>query len=752
MSGSDGSNKFTQAQQNSLQGRDLGSFAKGKDLPFISLSGDEGHSTHDAGLSDSQASGLASFFAAKLKTKAAYDNHTGGATDWSTSNGVWARAEQAKLSSFGQAYTNAVNSTPKPQPSLNKSLAHLEANTPQRATVIKAEQVLNNGSNQAKEAAQVRNGATNGLNNSNQNTPSALIKNALVRSMGQNSNHANVIKPNHALAENASNAFATSNLDRYDQASLSGTKTKSNTVSLESLGPLVSLNARLLQEFYYLNFSRYDAVIADMQLNGLHVPLVVVNPNYGVLLIHLCSESYDELIRNPQLIHNKKKHFLYVRDQFVKHFAEPNNEFSFQDLKHVTYVLQCYEKLSAQEVVKLFPAQSILNSPNHSNPSKVFTRWPVSGMVQRVHAHLDRLLVDPNVAGNDSSRHNIKWMCKASQIPFYLANAPTEASLFESLAIPPLDRAHKEVGIIINQRAHLRGQFSKFARPSVEQVLRPRNTTVEFEGQVKTNQNAAITIDAQVKRQQGATVVGAQQRVLANRSYNGNANANVSANAQVQGVKAQRPNSTASMQRPATANKANATANNAMANNMAGSNRMVNQSAMSAKANPRAGVGVQPNGLPPRAMPNGNRMPTGANNGMQMQANMQARAAAAAASATQNATANRGRPINGANSVNSAVANKQAPMQMGNRVVAGQTRNNQQGVGLGVGVSSAGANGNAKKAHNIVNAERVLQQGQKAAQLLKSAPQKLSQGTRVLEQKINAHANPMVMVGSFDFE
>ena len=749
MSGSDGSKKFTQAQQNSLQGRDLGSFAKGKDLPFVSLSGDEGHSTHDAGLSDSQASGLASFFAAKLKTKAAYDT-TGGATDWSTSNGVWARAEQAKLSSFGQAYTNAVKSTPEPQPSINKSLAHLEANTPQRATVIKAEQVLNNGSNQAKEAAQVRNGATNGLNNSNQNSPSALIKNALVRSMGQNSNHANVIKPNHVLAENASNAFATSNLDRYDQASLSGAKTKSNTVSLESLGPLVSLNARLLQEFYYLNFSRYDAVIADMQLNGLHVPLVVVNPNYGVLLIHLCSESYDELIRNPQLIHNNKKHFLHVRDQFVKHFAEPNNEFSLQDLKHVTYVLQCYEKLSAQEVVKLFPAQSILNSPNHSNPSKVFTRWPVSGMVQRVHAHLDRLLVDPNAASNDSSRHNIKWMCKASQIPFYLANAPTEASLFESLAIPPLDRAHKEVGIIINQRAHLRGQFSKFARPSVEQVLRPRNTTVEFEGQVKTNQNAAITIDAQVKRQQGATVVGAQQRAPANRSYN--ANANASANAQGQSIKAQRPNGTAAMPRPVTANKA--TANNAMANNMAGANRMVNQPVMSAKANPRAVAGVQPNAMPPRAMPNGNRMPTGANNGMQMQANMQARAVAASA---QNASANRGLPINGANS---AVANKQAQMQMGNRTVAGQSRNNQQGVGLGAGVGvtsasasgSVSANGNAKKAHNIVNAERVIQQGQKAAQLLKSAPQKLSQGTRVLEQKINAHANPMVMVGSFDFE
>lgn len=747
MSGSDGSKKFTQAQQNSLQGRDLGSFAKGKDLPFVSLSGDEGHSTHDAGLSDSQASGLASFFAAKLKTKAAYDT-TGGATDWSTSNGVWARAEQAKLSSFGQVYTNAVKSTPEPQPSINKSLAHLEANTPQRATVIKAEQVLNNGSNQAKEAAQVRNGATNGLNNRNQNSPSALIKNALVRSMVQNSNHANVIKPNHVLAENASNAFATSNLDRYDQASLSGAKTKSNTVSLESLGPLVSLNARLLQEFYYLNFSRYDAVIADMQLNGLHVPLVVVNPNYGVLLIHLCSESYDELIRNPQLIHNNKKHFLHVRDQFVKHFAEPNNEFSLQDLKHVTYVLQCYEKLSAQEVVKLFPAQSILNSPNHSNPSKVFTRWPVSGMVQRVHAHLDRLLVDPNASSNESSRHNIKWMCKASQIPFYLANTPTEASLFESLAIPPLDRAHKEVGIIINQRAHLRGQFSKFARPSVEQVLRPRNTTVEFEGQVKTNPNAAITIDAQVKRQQGATVVGAQQRAPANRSYNANANASV--NAQGQSIKAQRPNGSAAMPRPATANKATATANNAMANNMAGANRMVNQAAMSAKANPRAGAGVQSNGMPLRAMPNGNRMPTGANNGMQMQANMQARAVAAAA---QNASANRGRPINGANGV---VANKQAAMQMGNRAVAAQTRNNQQGVGIGVGVgvtsASGSANGNAKKAHNIVNAERVLQQGQKAAQLLKSAPQKLSQGTRVLEQKINAHANPMVMVGSFDFE
>ena len=236
-----------------------------------------------------------------------------------------------------------------------------------------------------------------------------------------------------------------------------------------------------------------------------------------------------------------------------------------------------------------------------------------------------------------------------------------------------------------------------------------------------------------------------QQRAPANRSYN--ANANASANVQGQGIKAQRPNGSAAMPRPVTANKATT---NAMANNMAGANRMVNQAAMSAKANPRAGAGVQPNSMPPRAMPNGNRVPTGANNGMQMQANMQARAVAAAA---QNANANRGRPINGANGV---VANKQAAMQMGNRAVAGQSRNNQQGVGIGVGVGvtsgSVSANGNDKKAHNIVNAERVIQQGQKAAQLLKSAPQKLSQGTRVLEQKINAHANPMVMVGSFDFE
>ena len=123
------------------------------------------------------------------------------------------------------------------------------------------------------------------------------------------------------------------------------------------------------------------------------------------------------------------------------------------------------------------------------------------------------------------------------------------------------------------------------------------------------------------------------------------------------------------------------------------------------------------------AMPNGNRMPTTANNGMQMQANMQARAVAAAA---QNANANRGRPINGANSV---VANKQAAMQMGNRTVAGQSRNNQQGVGLGagVGVTSAGsvsANGNAKKAHNIVNAERAIVTRSKKLRSCLGAPHK----------------------------
>lgn len=704
MSGSDMGKKFTQAQQNSLQARALGSFAKGKDLPFVSLSEDQGHSAHDAGLSDSQASGLASFFAAKLKTKAAYDAHAGGATDWSTSNGVWARAEQAKLSSFAQAYTGAVASAPEPQQNVNQPPTHLEANTPQRATVIKAEQA--------------RSETNKSINGSNQSSPSALIKNALVRSMGQNSNHANVIKPNNALAENASNVFATSNLDRYEQSSLSGSKTKNDTISLESLGPLVSLNARILQEFYYLKFSRYDAVIADMQLNGLHVPLVVVNPKFGVLLIHLCSESYDELIRNPQLIHNNKKHFLHVRDQFVKHFAEPNNEFSMQDLKHVTYVLQCYEKLNAQEVVKLFPAQSILNSPNSSNTSKVFTRWPVSGMMQRVHAHLDRFLVSPNA---DQSRHNIKWMCKASQIPFYMANAPTEPSLFESLGIPPLDRAHKEVSIIINQRAHLRGQFSKFARPSVEQVLRPRNITVEFDGQVKAKNNTAITVDPQIKRQQGEAVVAPQQRATPNRTNP----------ASMQGTKPQPQNSTVAMQRPA--NKP--IANHAMNNNVAGARRSVNPSVVSSNTNPRPSAGAQSVATPSRAMPTGNRMPITANNGTHKQSRT---------NAPQSAVANRGRPVN---SANGNIQNKQASMPMPNRGVGVNPRNNQQGVA----VASSNSN-NIKKQHNIVNAERVLQQGQKAAQMLKNAPQKISQRTKVLEQKINAHTNPMVMVGSFDFE
>ena len=118
---------------------------------------------------------------------------------------------------------------------------------------------------------------------------------------------------------------------------------------MEWLGPLVSLDAHFAQEFYYLNFSRYDAVIADMQLNGLHVPLVVVNPNYGVLLIHLCSESYDELIRNPQLIHNNKKHFLHVETNLLSILPSQTMSSFRQNLKHVTYVLQCYEKLSAQE-------------------------------------------------------------------------------------------------------------------------------------------------------------------------------------------------------------------------------------------------------------------------------------------------------------------------------------------------------------------------------------------------------------------
>lgn len=440
MTRSDASQKFTQAQQNSLHGRILSSFAKGSGPGYVSLQEEDHNLSLENSLGESQASGLAKFFAANLKANLA---------------------------------------SPPP----NATAPTVKAPTPQRGTITKANPVLSSV------------------------TPNSNP--VLVRS--QLNSKANVIKAQQAQSQELTSAFAPHSLDHFAKDSLSQiSKTEQNNVSLESLGPLVSLHARLLQEYYYLNFTRYDAVISDMHLNGQHLPLVLVNPHYGVLIVQLCSESFEQLVKNPQLIHNHKKHSLQLREQFVKHFAEPHNEFSYQDLKHVTYVLQCYEKLSAQEVVKLFPAHSILGAKGQINKSNVFTRWPVAGMVQRLHAHIERNFADPN-AGN-KIQPAMKWLCHAAQVAFYLHHEVGQVSLFNSLEIPVLDRAQKEIMAIIKHRAQLRGQYSKFARPEAQLVLHPRQVNVELVGNTKPKEKNSITINHNSRSNNPGVVV--TRRVL----------------------------------------------------------------------------------------------------------------------------------------------------------------------------------------------------------------------------------------------
>lgn len=65
---------------------------------------------------------------------------------------------------------------------------------------------------------------------------------------------------------------------------------------------------------------------------------------------------------------------------------------------------------------------------------------------------------------------------------------------------------------------------------------------------------------------------------------------------------------------------------------------------------------------------------------------------------------------------------------------------------------TVGAN---RRAIPRMHTERALEQAHKAAQILKRAPQSISQSTRKIEQQIAAHAaasNPMMMVGTLEFD
>lgn len=246
------------------------------------------------------------------------------------------------------------------------------------------------------------------------------------------------------------------------------------TVSLESLGPLISLKARMLEEYFCHNITGNDALIVDMQLNGQHLPVVIVNPEYGVLILELYYHGAEELQRNSQLVHQHKKHCMQLREQFARTYSERGNEFSREDMKQVTYVLQCYENLNAQEVSRIFPSQSIQTSRAGGNTSSIFTRWPPSGLTQRLHGYMDQHFINVWNAKKPGD-HMTTWLSGAQNVPFFLARAPRENSLFESLGLPPLDRAQREISVLLNQRRALSGQFCKFSRPMPEHVIRARN-------------------------------------------------------------------------------------------------------------------------------------------------------------------------------------------------------------------------------------------------------------------------------------
>ena len=79
---------------------------------------------------------------------------------------------------------------------------------------------------------------------------------------------------------------------------------------------LISYKATMLFEFYRDWFLPQDAVACDVRVSLEQVPLVVANPNRGVLLFDLCELTAEELVRNIQVLFSMASNLDRLRQNY----------------------------------------------------------------------------------------------------------------------------------------------------------------------------------------------------------------------------------------------------------------------------------------------------------------------------------------------------------------------------------------------------------------------------------------------------
>lgn len=287
-------------------------------------------------------------------------------------------------------------------------------------------------------------------------------------------------------------------------------------------GSLVSLPARLLHEFYAPSFGRGDVVFHDLWLNGQHLPLVVANARRGVIIVLLCSETYNELRANPQLVHQRKQYCVQLRQHFARSFCEPGNIYSYRDLLQYVHVVQCYLYVNERNVHAIFPP-STLKTYVVEGEASIHIRWPKQELLRTTCEYLERNFTHESIfvggemgligspersalslfnpgQGGLGGRHGLKWLAQDQRVPYLIDERHERAllkgddvsyqlwgleqlehrpSLFDRLKIRPILNSSAELRSLVTRKEELDGIMGK--RSAYDgQVYLPQGAQIEY--------------------------------------------------------------------------------------------------------------------------------------------------------------------------------------------------------------------------------------------------------------------------------
>ena len=285
-------------------------------------------------------------------------------------------------------------------------------------------------------------------------------------------------------------------------------------------GSLVSLPARLLHEFYAPSFGRGDVVIHDLWLNGQHLPLVVANARRGVVIVLLCSETYNELRANPQLVHQRKQYCVQLRQHFARSFCEPGNIYSYRDLLQHVHVVQCYLYVNERNVHAIFPP-STLKTYVVEGEASIHIRWPKQELLRTTCEYLERNFTHESIfvggemgpigspersalslfnpgQGGLGGRHGLKWLAQDQRVPYLIDERHERALLkgdnvsyqlwgLEQLEHRPSLFDRLKIRPIINSSAELRNFTAR--KEELDGIMGKRSA---YDGQVYLPQGAQI--------------------------------------------------------------------------------------------------------------------------------------------------------------------------------------------------------------------------------------------------------------------